>query len=390
MRLRNVVRMPRIVLSAHFSFYRGCVMRIASMAILAATGLCCGCTLAPDVPSEDVIVMADVVDRVRCELKFVTRAHPSDSRRDAKLLALRKKYAKRFLAENERAYPRTRFAVDDLLDTVQEAKVRRFAQIEYESDPANAQYRVGNFLNTLAVQFELTMQVKDTNGIGSNAASATWGGIPIPLGVFSFRASGGLQGAARRTAKYKLSFYLKEAREWDHIKRCKGFDMSRPSDIRLDGAFGVDNFILRSVQTSFASDDNHFNSISTAIVFTLSPSVGVAPTWSISQPNGRTFNGTFSITANRDYENTLDFVVSAIAEPFSSEGVSRVVVTNLPPEFGPLGVPGADPERTRSREENLKRQLEPRSLKGRVDPLTQQRLDNELFRLQVPNKLLGQ
>lgn len=345
-----------------------------------------GCTIAPDIPSEDRIAMRDVVNRARCEIQLAIDKYKFDAQRGTKIEAISKKLARDYLKKNDELYPGTIFAANDLLDNEQVSEIKKNATEAYENDPKNREFKIGNFVNTLAVQFEMTLQVKDTNGIGSNAASATWGGIPIPFGTFSLKAAGGIQGTARRTAKFKVSLYLRELRSSPDSPVCDSLWTDRPSDIRLRGDFGIGEYLQRSIDTAFATDPRHFLSLGTTVSFTLTPTASIAPTWAIVRPSKRSFTDTFVLGGQRDYENTLDFVVTPIAEGGGGGGgVTRVLVTNFPAqdkqESG-MRNPPTDPSR-------LNKIFKPTELKGRVDPLTQQRLDNELFRLQVPKTFEG-
>lgn len=304
--------------------------------------------------------MADVVNRVRCELKatYNNHAYTPDPHLDDNLEKLRRRAI-------ESLPPGSR---DD------DNEIKRAEKKLYDGDQKNSVYFKGNFLNSMAAAFVLTLQVKDTAGIGNNLGSAVWSAIPIPLGLFSIKATAGLNGTARRTATYKVSLYMKEIQNWPAGEICSNLDNGHNASVRLNGYIGVDAWLTRAVDTAFETETTqHFTSTGSTLEFTLTPTVGVSPTWSITNPNKHKFDGTFILGAQRDYDNTLDIAVAAVSE----SPPSKVFVTNWPSRLpsgttsfysfaprGPATKPALD------------------SSGGGVDPATQQRLDNTLFDLQ--------
>jgi hypothetical protein len=303
---------------------------------------------------------------MRCELKSIfddVNFHPdpefaNEKRRKKRLEKYEKDAAKKLKAQGLR---------DDFPNW--EIALERAKRRLYDDDPDFEKYRKGNFIKDTAVAVILTLQVKDNIGVGNNVASAHWSSIPIPAGLFALKATGGLNGTGRRTSNYKMSLYMSEVVT---VEGCENFSGSRPTTIRLSGSFGLASWLKRTVHTAFETDSiRHFTSTGVTLEFTLTPTLGVTPTWSIVNSNKSKFDGTFGLGGQCDYQNTMDFVLAAIAD---SPGPAIVFVSNLDPRLG------SGPFKML---EGTKREF--RALgttSGGVDPATQQRLDNGLFDLQ--------
>jgi hypothetical protein len=329
-----------------------------------------GCVYAPDLLDEDHLSMGVVIDRVRCELwqTYQIEKYKPDEKFNERLVS--------YTAAAKKAMAADGLTGDQLNDP---RELKKYQRVAYDLDSLNVQYKKGNFLNTLAAAFVLTLQVKDSGGVGNNAASAAWGAIPITFGAFSIKATGGINGSAKKTATYKVSLYLREVKDWKGHHKCVGLlgdGHARQSTIRLDGDFGAGRWLQRAIDTAFETETvNHFTSTGTALQFTLTPSIGVTPTWSIVRPSGRKFDGAFTFNFQRDYDNTLDIAISAIAEP---SGPTKVSVVNWPKSFGSAEIfSGRSVNGTSSKDPLSK------TIRGTVDPNTQQRLDSTLQDLRL-------
>jgi hypothetical protein len=315
---------------------------------------------APDLPDENRIKMADVVDRVGCEMKSVIEdpKYPHDKKLDAHVKSFEGSARKKLAAESGKA------PADD--------EVKKEARRMYDDAPQYQHYQRGNFLLITAAAFELVLQVKDSGNVGS-PSTATWSGIPVELGLFSIRLNGGISGTARRTATYKVSLYMRDILEWPSAQRCDALQTTSDTGIRLSGNFGVSEWITRAVETTIDTQTvDRFTSAGTTLQFTLTPSIGVTPTWNIVRPTGRKFDGTFTVGGQRDYDNKIDVVLTKVA----ASGPTRVVVTNWPPGFPSIA---RSPEAVAPRPPTSR----PRRPTGEVDPATQYNLDKALDRLQI-------
>jgi hypothetical protein len=322
------------------------VGRVFAYASSASTLFLAACMGAPELPDERRLNIADIVDRVGCEMRsvFETDGYGPDPRYIQNLMAYRAKYPKN------------------------DPKGDAQAKADYDKDPVNVNFLKGNFLLASAAAFELTLQVKDSGGIGDNAGSGLWSGIPIPAGLFSIKVTGGLNGTARRQGTFKVSLYMKDLSEWPQPNRCNGLKTESGTGIRLDGNFGLNEWIMRVMD---AAKDSHtldrFNETGTILQFTLSPSLGVTPTWNIVRPGGRKFDGVFTVGGKRDYDNTLNIVIKQVGG-----GPQRVFVTNWPSGMTPFSDGGGPPADTRTYTTPF------RLPGGPVDPETQRALDRAL------------
>jgi hypothetical protein len=232
------------------------------------------------------------------------------------------------------------------------------------------------------------LQVKDTDGVNNGASTAGWG-IPIPIGAFSFKVTGGLNGVARRFASYKVNVLV--ANIWATGSTCSG--RARDSTVALDGRFGFDDWLRRIIDTTQKSNAaDLFDTSGTTIEFYLTPSLGVTPTWAIVRQNGRKFDATMPISVQREYNNKIELAITE-NKPTVDHGPALVCVTNLPggTPCKPVKPPTAGKKTFGDYTIQGRVRLPSLPVPNVISPDAQRRLDNQLNTQQIQGlRILGQ